>query len=952
MPELSNSVWFYFTPSHETFWKWSADHQAIEWRGGQTIAFRFELQTLMEQLVEEGLPPFENILLTVAACRNRSDAALHELPNMLSFSDYPMRYSMVETVGKVVERLEGLARLPEDLRTSIDGKRAILALVSENGPFRKKADFSRDCIEWLEQGYNIVPGAHSFIKTTNDWITELRGLHDGLAAVNEVAVRLRMQTGFEALPSPIPLNLPAPPPEPEPVPLTIRELLRELEQDEEHAGLVRLTQRLVAVVSLPRPMSSPDDQPLGGVSDITNRGPFDRLLLSELAQDSDVLMTRVALNEAMYIRREIPPAFPPRDRLVLVDAGIRMWGLPRLYATAAALALAVMQEDSAQTKLFRSVSNGILPIDLTTRDEIIDHLGSLELAVHPGEAISAFVAEADGLPTDFVIVTGEDVLSDPEFRQALSNHRLTNLYIVAVTREGDLRLLRRTRQGERVLRQAKLDLNQILAGPAKTRPKLRDDSIDPRLPAILRVRPFPLYLDHQLDWDNCGVVHGRNSKSDRLLEQVLSLSYDQRLTLWSSADRGPLELSDCIPPGKLLWHASRCDAFDPEFEPARRIVVGSVQQARLYLVNVHGRDTDVIPLELPHVPVRGVSEHAGVLYVAQAKELQLFDRDTGKHLATEPIPQDMTWIRGRFFRGIDGNHALGFDGQKPVWNLVMKNSSGYSLVKSIFDCESLSAPVAIHYDNSVHITGADRQLKFQSHYVNRGSITVEESHIGNLDDSHHGQQVVKVSPDGNRFVLQNPSNRASIRYGWLVDLERLTAVQMWGDASRILNTTKLRITASKNMRNRFIGIAAFDDGKIFGLVLTTVKGKYLGFWLENHPERIALNQMSINQQELTATAEFKPMRRSEGVGYELKVAEWSDGSRAYLDSRGLLHLQSSDKQIPEMTFVLYDTNASGWCDRGLFWGDSNFTGPVDSRARITPERVFREWLVPFCRRLR
>lgn len=948
MPELSNSVWFYFTPSHETFWKWSADHQAIEWRGGQTIAFRFELQTLMEQLVEEGLPPFENILLTVAACRNRSDAALHELPNMLSFSDYPMRYSMVETVGKVVERLEGLARLPEDLRTSIDGKGAILALITENGPLRKNPDFSSDCIEWLVLGYNIVPGAHSFIKTTNDWITELRGLHDGLAAVNEVAVRLRMQTGFEALPSPIPLNLPAPPPEPEPVPLTIRELLRELEQDEEHAGLVRLTQRLVAVVSLPRPMSSPDDQPLGGVSDITNRGPFDRLLLSELAQDSDVLMTRVALNEAMYIRREIPPAFPPRDRLVLVDAGIRMWGLPRLYATAAALALAVMQEDSAQTKLFRSVSNGILPIDLTTRDEIIDHLGSLELAVHPGEAISAFVAEADGLPTDFVIVTGEDVLSDPEFRQALNNHRLANLYLVAVTREGDLRLLQRTRQGERVLRQAKLDLNQILAGPAKTRPKLRDDSIDPRLPAILRVQPFPLYLDHQLDWDNCGVVHrGTDTSTGAPIRHVLSLTYDQRLTLWTSRDCGPIELSNQMPHGKLLWHTARCDLY--ETDPAWQVVVGSVQQGRLHLVQIKHCQTEVIPLALPPVPVRDVCEHAGVLYVVQARELHLFSLTTGQHTGAVPITADKPWIRGRFFGGPETYYAVAFDGQNPVWTMVHQEKSRLSYLKAIFDCQCLASPVAVDHDNTVKALGTNQPLKFQSRYSKPGKPVIEESRIGFEERPYPPHLITKVSPDGNRFVLSDAADSTSVRHGWIVDLESLTAVHSHGDAGRILSSVGWYVNSSKNLRNRFTLIATLQDQ----LLLMSTKGKFLGLNLASKFDLITLDETAAKRHEVSHAAEFVAIRSPDGVGFELKVATWADGSRAYLDSRGLLHLQSSSPHLPEMTFVLHETNMAGWSSDRFVWGDSSFTGPeTGSEARITAERVFQNWLVPFCRKLR
>lgn len=947
MPELSDSVWLYFTPAHETFWKWSADQQAVEWMGGQTIAFRFELQTLMEHLVEEGLPPFENILLTVAACRNRSESALRELPNLLRFSGYPMRYSMVETVAKVVERLEMLARLPEEVRTSNDGKKAILALISENGPFRKKPDFSRDSIEWLAQGYNIVPGAHSFLKTTSDWITELRGLHDGLAAINEVAVRLRMQTGFEALPSPIPLNLPAPPPLPEPVPLTIRELLRELEQDEEHAGLVRLTRRLLAVVSLPRPISSPDDQPLGGVSDITNRGPFDRLLLSELAQDSDVLMTRVALNEAMYIRREVPPAFPPRDRLVLVDAGIRMWGLPRLYATAAALALAVMQDDAAQTRLFRPTSDGVLPIDLTDRDELIDHLSRLELAVHPGAALEAFVAQAEGLPAEFVIVTGEDVLCDPEFRQCLTNQRMANLYVIAVTREGDLRLLQRTRQGERVLRQAKLDLNQILAGPPRSRPKLRNGSIDPRLPAICRMQPFPLYLTHQIDWDSCGVVHPLQSANLQRADHLLSVTHDRRLMLWLYDGFGPLQLSDQLPAGKLLWHTSQFDIHEPTKE--WQLVMGIVEQGYLSVVTVRDQETKVVRLDLPQKPVDGFCEHAGILYVVQQREITLFARDTGSKLGTMALPSAMIWLSERFAKSNQGYHVLTYDGRQPEWQLILRQDpKDYLLISTIIDCESQGAIVGFFKGNYVQVLGAEKRLTFRSQYVRPSSEIVSEDQIGARDKPNRWYNISKVSADGSRFVLSDQSDRTEIRYGWLVDLSQMTAVQKWGEPARILNSTTVRLPTQKGLRNRLQHITTFQEH----LVLVTSKGRCLELLLQENPERLVLKDLPISQKELDHSTEFGPTRNPEGVGYELRSATWPDGSRAYLDSRGMLHLQSSDPQIPELTLVLYDENVAGWCDRNLVWGDVSFAGPLNPRTHVPPSHVLHRWLVHFCRRLR
>src|SRR5262249_24724083 len=43
----------------------------------------------------------------------------------------------------------------------------------------------------------------------------------------------------------------------------------------------------------------------------------------------------------------------------------------------------------------------------------------------------------------------------------------------------------------------------------------------------------------------------------------------------------------------------------------------------------------------------------------------------------------------------------------------------------------------------------------------------------------------------------------------------------------------------------------------------------------------------------------------------LQLAQWSDGSRAWLDSRGLLHLRSSDPNVPQCTIVLAEKELAG-----------------------------------------
>jgi hypothetical protein len=85
-----------------------------------------------------------------------------------------------------------------------------------------------------------------------------------------------------------------------------------------------------------------------------------------------------------------------------------------------------------------------------------------------------------------------------------------------------------------------------------------------------------------------------------------------------------------------------------------------------------------------------------------------------------------------------------------------------------------------------------------------------------------------------------------------------------------------------------------------------------------------------------------------GIGFKLKVATWDDGSRAFLDSRGLLHLQSSDRAVREASIVLTDHELSGWCSDGRLWGSPYFIGSRDSAERRS---VFESAIRAFAERI-
>jgi hypothetical protein len=61
---------------------------------------------------------------------------------------------------------------------------------------------------------------------------------------------------------------------------------------------------------------------------------------------------------------------------------------------------------------------------------------------------------------------------------------------------------------------------------------------------------------------------------------------------------------------------------------------------------------------------------------------------------------------------------------------------------------------------------------------------------------------------------------------------------------------------------------------------------------------------------------------------------WSDGSEVLIDSRGLMHLRSSDKLLPEITIVMIMGKTTAcWAADGRVCGSVYFTGVDDAESR-------------------
>ena len=328
----------YLAPRDESFWRWSADGQTAIWADGGTIAFRGEIRAVLAHLSPNGLPPFGAVVLLLAACREgwleaRSGAGI--LAGYARFLDSSsahvasaaglvisriVPHHLEREVAELLEELDAVSGLPQELRKSTRAKQILAEVVFEPAEKALEPAEAAAVIQALDDG---VAGEALQLRGDPDenyraLLTELEALRGGLANAREDRLALRSRTGLDQLIKPADVQVPPA--------QRARNLLHALRADPELSGIAQVAQQILAAVHIPRSLASPEELPVGGVSDLTHRGTFDRLLISELAQDDLTLAVRVAMNEALYLRRESPAQHPPPGRAILLDVGFGSGG--------------------------------------------------------------------------------------------------------------------------------------------------------------------------------------------------------------------------------------------------------------------------------------------------------------------------------------------------------------------------------------------------------------------------------------------------------------------------------------------------------------------------------------------------------------------------------------------------------------------------------------------------
>jgi hypothetical protein len=540
MDEKKNSIADYFSAPKDYCWQWTEKGEVIDWHTDLTICYTDELIGILEEMSDQGWPPLGSILLVLIACKEEGKHILPATKIMEVFlldirAENDALYQQQLLHLQQVKKLLGIiAKLPLEYRSG--KKRALLLKTIFTGiPPVVSSIKTRTLLHFFYK--NI------FINKQQDYTqlaAELAPLAIAAQEVNDKdALELKLRTSLEILPDALPVAL---------TDLPVPDLFTQLTADNETAGIGRMAKRILATLYIPVHTQHSNEQPLGGISDISSKGSYDRLLISELAQDDQVLIARVANNEALYFKREAQAVQPEKDKVILVDVSLKMWGIPRLFAISAALACIQYDEKRTNVNTYTLHGTTFKRADLSSKKGVIQAMSVLDHHLHSATALEAALQSENQEKSTCFLITAEELMQQTEFRQTVVRLQAKLSYLITVNRNGQFRLFQYNKGQKKLCSAAILNPEELLFNPATT-PVKSDVSLPEQLPEILRRNPLPLrFPASRLK---------RLTNNNALLpsQGVVCITSDQRMLYWQDKTKGAIELCGFIEKGNYSFGA-------------------------------------------------------------------------------------------------------------------------------------------------------------------------------------------------------------------------------------------------------------------------------------------------------------------------------------------------------------------------------------------------------------
>lgn len=428
-----------------------------------TIAYSDFVVSILDALSVSSVPPLGSLLLTIAATNLEPDAILNEIKRKAKSVklENPNPNFNLYGVDAAFDFLEILVKLPAQYKTGSKRIHLLQTIFEECHNRISGEKFKRLLQEYKLQEHELLGSIEEIPFNNANFVKDFRTVGllklkfptvqsiisamENLPDTNEIAENLDEQLINQEAVSDKPMDF-------------VDQLIDNNKTF--HVGV--LIKRIWSGIKIPLHHNQPSDQPLGGIADITNKGDFSRLLLSEFANDDLVFMSRIANNEALYIEREIPPQDDKFVRDILIDSTLRNWGNPKIVSFAAALAIAKHPKAEVESTIF-VLGDGCEKITYESVHEVIDGLELISPDMTCASGLHEYFqqSELDAREKETYLIMAEENLKSEQFQKTLHENYDRLHFIFTTNDKGEISFYKVANKGRKLIQKMTLPLEEL-----------------------------------------------------------------------------------------------------------------------------------------------------------------------------------------------------------------------------------------------------------------------------------------------------------------------------------------------------------------------------------------------------------------------------------------------------------------------------------------------------------
>ncbi|HKX85703.1 MAG TPA: ribosomal protein L7/L12 [Flavobacterium sp.] len=484
----------YFQSYDSYFWKGELYYDDFgEWNfiyefpyPDDTIAYSDYVLEVLGLLSEEAIPPLGSLLMAIIATNPESEKGIARIESHLKqkIEEYNLKNFKYLRSRTIVSFLKQLAALPEEYKVG-DKRILLFQTIFRDCHNRLSGDSAKKMlVQFKEEQYDFFKenkpkpfNQGNFIKDFRT-IALLKTSFPLTQSIIDAMENLPQEEMNEKLTEEV-LD--------ESNTVSSEEFVEQLLLNEQTFPVGSLIKRIWSGLNIPLHHNTPSSQPLGGISDLTNKGDFDKLLISEFANDDDVFLSRIANHEALYIQREIPPQPDDFKRILLIDNSLRNWGNPKILSFAAALAVAKHPKTDIDCDVF-VIGEGYKQVSTNSIYQVIDGLGELSGALDCAKGLESFIEdfEKDWKHREIFLFTSEECLKQIPMQRVMNLHHDVFKYVFTTHVEGDIHIYKNQNKGRKLMQHIALPLEELW-----TR-KMQNAPIGRTTPVLTTLSELPL----------------------------------------------------------------------------------------------------------------------------------------------------------------------------------------------------------------------------------------------------------------------------------------------------------------------------------------------------------------------------------------------------------------------------------------------------------------------------